>query len=302
MTRNRPPLLKKILLAGVCSTLLAGCAWLQEWEGGKQAKAPQPQPQATLVQTADATWIKPTSNQEPMEKLVPAPDETTIETRERLESMEQQLAGMQNDMKMIMPALTRLAALQVNLQELTQMQPAAGSVAAAGKSDNVSPGMNHNDDAGLMPVPLVQQTAQAAPAAPPAAVSAPVQPQPEPVAATAQPVSQDAGTIAQDVRFGIHPDKTRIVIDVSSDVEFTYNIDNENGALLIDMPGTQWRGATQAPVGGSALVASYAAASNGQGGAQMAVQLRQPVKVLWAQALAAVDGKGPRLVIDVAPL
>ena len=283
-------LLKKALQAGACVVVLTGCSWLEEWDG-RQAKAPQPQPQAKLMQTADATWIKPEENQKPVEKLVPAPDETMLETRTRLNDMEKQLADMQNDMKMIMPALTRLAALPVNSGDMSQVQPSAGSDAAAVVDDG----------ADLMPVPLVQQpvkqpvTMAAASAAPvPARESAPP-------AASMQPASYSSGVVAQDIRFGSHPDKTRVVIDVSGEIGFTYDIDNTENILLIDLAGTQWGGAAQAPVGDSPLVTSYEAVPNGKGGTQMAVQLRQPAKVLWAQTLPAVGGKGPRLVIDIAP-
>lgn len=270
----RRPALKKVLLTGSCLALLTGCSWLEEWNGGPQAKAPQPQPQMTLVQTADATWIKPGAGQKPVEKLVPAPDETMLETRARLDSMEEQLADMRNDMKMIMPALTRLAAMPESPQNLPQVQPSAGA----------DPVIETTDTAGnaavLAPLPLVEPPLQAAPV---------------------QLASNSSGIAARDIRFGSHPDKTRVVIDVSGETAFTYDIDNGENILLIGMSGAQWNGPAQAPVTDSPLVASYEAVSDGKGGTQLAVQLRQPAKVLWAQTLSAVDGKPPRIVVDIAP-
>jgi len=331
MTGKIPSLLGRLCLVGVCSALLAGCAWLDEWDGGgRQAKAPQPVPQSTIVQTADATWIKPVAPQQPMERLVPVPDETIMETRQRLEVMEAQLANMQNDMKMIMPALTRLAALQVDVQALAGTQPGAGPVVAAPAmaAPQEMAAMNYNTNVALKPVPLVPTAQPRAvappPVAPPPAVMQPIAAaQPQAVApppTTLQPLAQQqsapaptptrtmayggghSGAVAQDIRFGTHPDKTRIVIDVSKEIRFFYKVDGQENVLQIALSGARWAGPAHAPVEESPLIMSYNVGPDGQGGTQMALQLSRPVKVLWAETLPSVGNKGPRLVIDIAPL
>jgi hypothetical protein len=50
----------------------------------------------------------------------------------------------------------------------------------------------------------------------------------------------------------------------------------------------------------SPLIASYSAAVDGKGGSQLAVKLRKPGKVIWAQMLPAVGDKKPRVVVDIA--
>lgn len=282
---------------------LSGCTWLEEWDGGSgdsyAAKVQQPQPQAKLVQTADATWLAPAApSDEKVVKLVPAPDETMLDTQRRLEKMEKQIAEMRNDMSMIMPALTRMAGVQASMQNALAASGQQIETTPPPEPDRMVPvddpvvmeDGNHPDS--VKPVPLLAPQA-GTPA--PGAIAAPAA-SGKPVAVTPAAFTAPAAT-ATGVRFGTHPDKVRMVIETSAPVNFTYDVSGTTAT--VDLPGTAWQGLPQETVSGSPLVESYTAAPDGQGGTLVTVKLRQPGKIVWAQALPA-GGKSPRVVVDIA--
>ncbi|MCB9990777.1 MAG: hypothetical protein H6867_05290 [Rhodospirillales bacterium] len=124
-----------------------------------------------------------------------------------------------------------------------------------------------------------------------------------------QPVMQQAsyggaasGPAVTNIRFGEHPDKTRMVLDTTTDVAFSYNVENGGNVLSISLPQSGWMGATQMDVMNSPLVSSYSVSANGAGGQQVTMQMRQPVRVLWAQSLPPGGPQGHRIVFDLAPM
>ena len=70
---------------------------------------------------------------------------------------------------------------------------------------------------------------------------------------------------------------------------------------MIDMPQTRWGGAMQQMVQNSPLVAAYTVIPNGQG-SQLAVQLKRPANVQWAEFLGPTGNKNPRIVLDIVPM
>jgi N-acetylmuramoyl-L-alanine amidase len=119
---------------------------------------------------------------------------------------------------------------------------------------------------------------------------------------TAQNISYNDGTAVSQVRVGEHPGKTRVVLDVSGDVAFNYDVDNAEGLLTVTLPGTAWNGQDGMQIINSPVIASYTAAPDGQGGTQMMFQLKKQAQVIWAKQLPAAAGSVPRIVMDVAPL
>lgn len=288
---------KKPVLACVCAALLGGCTWLQDWEG-PQAKALPPQPpQAKLVQTADATWIDPVPVQPPVERYVPAPSETALEMGERLDRMEEQIDNMRNDMKTMMPALSRPSSIEEAVQA-GAMQPASGPAITAPLPEEIP-----ETAAKIAPIPLAVVAVEPSPdmiaLAPPAAAVA----MPAPLAPAVQKTAYaPAGGEAKDIHFSEDIQKTRVVVDVSAEMAFTYDVDKKSNILSIGIAGAKWSGPAGGPVEDSALISGYQAVSDGKGGTNLSVQLRKPVKVLWAQTLPSVGNKDPRIVIDISAL
>jgi hypothetical protein len=135
----------------------------------------------------------------------------------------------------------------------------------------------------------------------------PLVPQQQPVAYTPPPPAPPPQpalppvTVSQ-LRFGEHPDKTRLVFDVSDNVAFSYKVDAATRTLLLDMPGTTWTGVPKMDVEDSPVVAAYNAAPDGQGGTRVTVQLKQSAQATWAQFLPPTAASGPRIIVDLTPM
>lgn len=98
------------------------------------------------------------------------------------------------------------------------------------------------------------------------------------------------------VRIGAHPDKTRLVIDLSQSADFrTFILDNPH-RLVVDLPSFEWRatGSVQ-----SDLIAGARTGRLQAGIDRLVFDLKSPVKVISAFLLPRNDGLPDRLVIDV---
>ncbi len=275
--------LKMVLMAGVCASLLGGCSWLRDWPpgGGSSSDEAAPQPQVKLVQTADSTWLEPAPPPatQRVEHLVPPLPTEDRGTAERLEKLETDVADLRQNMSMIMPALTRLASSQNDIQ---------AALARGAPAPTIAPAM--------MPPPATYSNTAPPGGAPVSLMSS----RPAPQAATAAPSGMISGAAVRQVRFGLYPDKTRIVFDVSSNAAFSYDLDNNERLLVVNLPGIGWDTATQQQAPGAAVGAAYTATADGKGGTNVALQLRQSARVLSAQVLPPAEGKPSRVMLDIA--
>jgi hypothetical protein len=287
----------RIFTACACLILLNGCTWLKTWNGGRSDETLTSPPQTKVMETADATWMEPTDKSKAVVHMVPETSDGNKDAMKRLANLEQTVGQLQNDMNTMMPVLSRLVAVQTDIQAmLAKLQVANGTAGSA--SATAVPG------AALPPAPSVTQepvplTGPAA-SAPPAAMTPappPVAPAPPPQAAVQPPAVRIAG-----LRIGEHPGKTRIVLDVPDKLAFTKDIDNTEHILTIDVAGAGWAGDTAAhATPKSPLVTSWQASPDGQGGTRFVIPLRKSAKVLAAQIVSAT-GQPPKIVIDLAAL
>ena len=111
------------------------------------------------------------------------------------------------------------------------------------------------------------------------------------------------GPGVRDVRVGQHPGKTRLVLDLSQKSNFTYDLDNNEKLLLIDLPSTPWSAKSTEAFSKDPLIARYNASDNGNGGTMLAIQLKRPARILEATTLAPNSTYGNhRIMLDIAPL
>ncbi len=108
--------------------------------------------------------------------------------------------------------------------------------------------------------------------------------------AMAQSLSVDA------VRMGEHPDKTRLVIEMSGAADFrTFVLDNPN-RLVVDLPHFNWRvpGRVSGKLIGNARTGQLQAGID-----RLVFDLNVPVKIISAFLLPRSSGLPDRLVIDI---
>ena len=318
--------LRAISLATASVCALSGCGWLAESpssaasysrlqasQESTHVETPAPPPQTRVMQTAQGTWLAPEQGVKP----VPTATELAAlkQANQRINQLETEMASLRNDMKMMMPALTKLATHQPSADSagtFNDIQPAAGGSVAAGEvtrihrnymepegyySDN--PEISMDSTAKAAPYPPAVQQAPLALAPPQASVAVPPPVRLQPASYTPPVLNV---TAIQGVRFGSHEGgKSRMVIDVSAMPTFTYDIDNNERILMIEIPGTVWNaGPVTKVIQDNPLVQSMAAAPDGQGGTRVILQLSAPAKILWSQAIAPSGTQGNRIVLDIA--
>ncbi|PJB70953.1 MAG: hypothetical protein CO093_06450 [Alphaproteobacteria bacterium CG_4_9_14_3_um_filter_47_13] len=299
--------IRKSLLTGVCVGLLTGCAWLESWPGAtdsradnKKAASPAAEVKTAQTQTQENQWLPPGSDGTELLQVQGAKgiaiDPASMDRITRLEKAVEQ---MSNDIKLMMPALARMAEAQGDLQKsLTMIEPAAGI---------------NMGQAGQQPAPLTPVLAKTQPASyeqkqearkPEVPVSieipAPVQQNNQTAALATQ--TGNGGAFVTNVRFGEHADKTRLMLDTSNKVAFSYDLDNNENILMVSLPNTGWTGLQQMNVGNSPVVSSYHVVPDNAGGQQLVIQLKHAVRVLWAQALTPGGPQGHRIVFDLAAI
>lgn len=104
----------------------------------------------------------------------------------------------------------------------------------------------------------------------------------------------------QDVRFGEHPGRSRIVLDLSGPAAYRYALDNASGTLSVILKGAGWMAGPGGGIPRSPLLEGWSAQKDGSGDSGMTVRLRGPAKVVHEELIGPSEGRGHRLVLDLA--
>lgn len=100
------------------------------------------------------------------------------------------------------------------------------------------------------------------------------------------------------VRVGEHADKTRIVLESSTPLSYTTDVDNAEKIVLIDLKSTGWNADQERKFSNSPFVSSYAVQADGAGGQRLVLTLKKAVK-LKSYAIKAEGVQPNRLVLDL---
>jgi len=119
------------------------------------------------------------------------------------------------------------------------------------------------------------------------------------VALSGGAVASDQSLKVFDVRLGVHPDKTRVVLDVDSPAEITaFRLINPN-RIVMTLPEVDW----QVPFAsgerrlGAVSSVHYGSIIGGEG--RLTLELGYPVEIAQTLSLNSKDGQGHRIVIDL---
>jgi len=120
----------------------------------------------------------------------------------------------------------------------------------------------------------------------------------EPVqtAAVAVPAAAPRAAVLA-VRIGEHPDKTRLVLEMSRATAFRVAPGDAPGRLLLDIPEVDW--ASGPAPSGRGLLRAVRLAGAERGVMRLELDTDGPARVVLAEFLPPRDGKPPRLVLDL---
>lgn len=178
----------------------------------------------------------------------------------RVLKLEQQVASLNRNFKKLLPPLSKLI---VSDQQL--------DAALSEISKEYDP----------------QESAAEAPASPASSLQKP-------------PQGKVSTTEVTAVRVGQHPGLARIVLDVPRESSFTTDLDNKEKILVIEIPKLAWGVLKGQRVTKNDLVAGFTTQSANGGGARLIVELKKPVKIVSAAPLKPSNGKGHRIMLDLA--
>lgn len=108
--------------------------------------------------------------------------------------------------------------------------------------------------------------------------------------------SANTGSTVTGIRFGDYPEKTRMVLDLNADADFTADV--QNGRVLLELPKSAWASA-QHQVLNNPLIKSYTASPSRDGGTVLSLELKKPVKLLGSAALPPNSQYGHRIYLDL---
>jgi N-acetylmuramoyl-L-alanine amidase len=119
------------------------------------------------------------------------------------------------------------------------------------------------------------------------------------VAALAWP-AQARPTVV-DVRLGVHPDKTRFVMEVTDPVDFRVFTLPDPYRVVVDFPEMTWYDSANQTSGTAGSVLNFRYAPYRPGTMRLVLEVAGPVRVREAFMLPPRDGKQPRFVLDLEP-
>ena len=111
----------------------------------------------------------------------------------------------------------------------------------------------------------------------------------------------NTSAIVSGIRVGEHPDKVRIVFDVTKKTTYKADLDNQENILTVELPNAQWKMPVNSEsFGKTPVVQSYKVDSmnNGQGNIFI-LQLKSPTSIIAQGKYPALSGEGERIVIDL---
>lgn len=105
-----------------------------------------------------------------------------------------------------------------------------------------------------------------------------------------------------DVRIGVHPDKTRFVLELTEEPAYRAFTLPDPFRVVIDLPALEWSLGPQRVVEGGGLVQALRYGLFAPGTSRVVLDVEQPVDFQKVFVLPPSNGYGYRLVIDLKPI
>ncbi len=272
------------------SLILAGCGLMEPWGGGTKVRTSED------LLAAEGSWnlveekrVPSPAQQHAMARNEVNPDQMqnssyTSQNRPqmmasgedihfRLLRMEREVQSLRADFNKLLPPLKQLLISDARLQQaISEVEKARGMPPSSYSSQT--------------PPPMKAASAV----------------RPSPSHSSYKPPASSGGPGVQGVRIGEHPGKVRVVLDMKGPGTFSYDIDNNEKLLVVELPSTPWSAARSQRFKNNPLIAGYSVSDNGSGGSVLVLELKRAAKVVESTTLAPNAVYGNRIMIDVAGL
>lgn len=182
--------------------------------------------------------------------------------------------------------------------DLTLLEPAVEESAAEnqdGESGRVAQ-TNH--------APAVLGTEQPAPASPPDEGSSLIGEESLSGGGSSPAAKDDSSggdrfATVKDIRVGEHPDKVRLVLDLSAPIDYKIEEGDTGLIVLIDLPGSDWQAKAADDLNNSRVLKGFSTEALPDGGTRLILKAREQMTVKDHELLPEDDGQGNRLYIDL---
>ncbi|MCG8359340.1 MAG: N-acetylmuramoyl-L-alanine amidase [Kiloniellales bacterium] len=105
---------------------------------------------------------------------------------------------------------------------------------------------------------------------------------------------------AEAVRIGVHPDKTRFVLELSDKPSYRVFILPDPVRVVIDLPELDWRLPAQSNPSSQGLISTLRYGLFAPGTSRVVLDMTGPVGLKSVSVLPAANGAGHRLIVDIA--
>ncbi len=218
---------------------------------------------------------------------------------ERLARLEETVMNMRTDMDRLVPVLSKLAQAERELRAVLNnvgsgnkevvLEPVSVKAkvnSSANSYNNVEPSSGRRDAYGMVDVEENTEPVEVA------YMMAGIEP-----TAGSKKQKQE---VVNNIRFGEHSEKTRIVLDVSGKINYKTDLDNNEGLLIINLPNVKWDNDKEKIIKDSPLIYSYDVQKTDKG-SRLIFDLKKKAKIKMSSLFPPLkDGsKGYRVVIDI---
>ena len=101
-----------------------------------------------------------------------------------------------------------------------------------------------------------------------------------------------------DARLGVHPDKTRFVMELTEAVPFRVEPQASPASVVVELGNARWGGGI---LPGRGLVSAIASEMVTADRLRLVLATTVPVRIVWAEVIPPRDGKPPRFILDLEP-
>ena len=109
---------------------------------------------------------------------------------------------------------------------------------------------------------------------------------------------RSSGVVIRQIRFGVHTDAVRLVLDVSGQTPFHVSVRADGKALFIEIPQVAWAVERHGQAPKNSVLSSYAV-EGGPAISRLIVSSREVIQIKMAKLFPPNETAGHRIVVDV---